>query len=365
MRLRVDINFGQKVEISEMSTNAQENNVANAPTHETGGYRGFQLSEKVNEPVTPLNGAYQFFAKAGYAGWMSQQLSDSDGNFSSPIRWEIIFSAKVSSLNVTFDTTLNEYASELELYVGDAEEAISIQNNHPTLILTFPATTKVSLEIKKWNKAHKTAKITKFSGSGVLSFMGSAVESVECSEQAWNSSFQVSAGVMQQYADITFRDHAGVLASLSDAGQLTSFMPLDVYVEHKKEWKFLGTYISDIWSVDRVEDRVSVSCNDYTRNIPNYTVDVIGANMSVKQFLDLLGTQMPEIEIVAKPNTEIKNVMTGETISLETYLENCICGDVYFQGEDADVVLEDLCDRWLLRAYWQADLKKYVVMEAW
>lgn len=365
MRLRVDIDFEQAVEDVEATTNAESNNVSNSPTYEADGYKGFQLSASVSTPVTPLDGTRKFFPESGYSGWMSKQISDANGNFATPIQWTINFSEVSKFLIVTFDRSLGEYASELEIRSIDTGEVQYVTNDDYRLMLSFEETLSVLLIIKKWNKAYKTAKIVDFDVGGLLSFEGSAIESVECSEQAWNSSFKIATGVMQQYADIVFRDTGGLLQGLSDVGLLTKFMPLSIYVQRRGEWKFLGTYISDVWSVDRVEDRVSVSCNDYTRNIPNYTVDVIGTDISVKRFLEILEDQMPEIEMVAKPDEEIRDVLNGEVITMENYLESCICKDVYFQSVDADTVLTELCDRWLLRIYWQADLQKYVVMEAW
>lgn len=359
MRLRVDIDFEQNTTGTIATTTAQVNNVSRGLHKGSHGYEGFQLSASVDKPTTPLTGQFKFFdEEEGYPGWMSKQLSDERGFFASPIKWQVTFTGRAKFLYIRFDEELNEYATEIEI-TGNGVTNI-IQNNSVACAVALNEVSECTVSILRWNKPYKSAKITMFEASNIITFQGSHIESLECSEQAWNGSFTLSTGFIQQFADITFRDHQGLLHTLADSGGLVKFLSVRIYVRYKDAWHFLGQYFSDTWSVDQTSDKVKATCNDLSRNFANKTADVIGENLSVMELLDQLN-----VGIVPKPDSYVTNPFTGEELSISEFLSSCISKDAYFQAVSIDQIVAQICDRWLLKIYWHPQLEKFVVMEAW
>ena len=360
MRLKAVIELQQaELDISSIETEAVAANVSNLPTSDSDGFKGFQLSENDDEVVSTLDGTYKFYSNEGYPGWLSDAISNVEGYFTPTIRWLVTFESPVDHFYIRFDSEAEEYASEVRV------NGQTYYNDSTLLPVTLPKTASATIEIVRWNKPYKSAKIVSIDDDQTLVFEGSEIEDVQCSEQAWASSFKLSTGFIQQYADITFRDVRKRLMALADSGKLTDFMPIDLFIQEDSVWIDLGTYISDSWDVDRTTSKVSVSCNDYTRIFDNVIVDIIAENISVADQLTMLSAQIPEVEIIPKPDSYVVNPKTGATISMQEYLASCIDKDVYFQQVSATEYVSQLCDRWMLLLYWHPTLKKYVVMEAW
>ena len=367
MRIKATINSQQTGDISSIDQTVGTSNVGalSEPT-KPGGYKGFQLSSSVDKPTSSLNGTYKLFsAGKGYPGWLSKTLSDAEGFFDPSPSLTVYFNEPTNHLHLVFDRELNEYASMIVLTPIGATSTSVVYNISSEVVLQFEPTTALSITLVQWNKPYKSAKITFVDDDRLLEFVGGAIESLECSEQAWGASFGLTTGIIQQYADLKIRDSQKILRRLSDMGALMRFMPINFYVEHDGDWQHLGEYVSDKWSIDGTNNLVSVSCNDYTRNFERYFVDVKGTNLTVKRIFELIHEQVPEIEIIPKPETYIRDPFTGEQVSMDTYLESCVCGDVYFQAVRVDEVIDQVCDRWMLKVYWEPTLKKYVAMEAW
>lgn len=376
MRLKVEMQVGKAVQYSILDL-PYPANVSNKPSRVADGFKGFQLSADKQWPVSVLNNSYRLFnPEEGYLGYLSKiqwreayqefAIYTSEGYVEIEPEFTITFHEKVSYIFLTFDRITGEYATEIVIKNGDTGLQDSVYPVGATYAHYFEEpTSSVTIRFKRWSRDNGTIRFTYVGTNPTLTFRGSEVENVECSEQAWNSTFNLSTGFIQQYADITFRDFTGVLQNLSDNGLLSRFMLLSISIDYKDVQYALGTYISDTWSVDKTESRVTVSCNDYTRNFEKYTVDVIAENASVRQLFELLSSQIPEVSIVPKTDSEVTDPLNGEVVSIPAFLDSCISKDVYFQGVTADEVVNQLSDRWMLRLYWQPQLGKYVIMEAW
>lgn len=350
-------------------------NVSNQQLVSSDGYNGFQLSLDNRWPVSRLDGSQKFFnSEQGYPGYLLRvqwravygefaTVSDTGTEFLQTFpKFEWVDYSLTRVLFIVFDQAANQYATKMR--IKTSSETVVVRNDRVIYVHVFDqAVDSVEVEFLEWSTDNGTVRLT-YVGSQ-LTFKGSEIESVECSEQAWSSSFKVSTGFMQQYADIVFRDHKKLLQTLSDNNMLSKFMPIDLQIENEGVWEDLGAYISDTWSVDKTENKVTVSCNDYTRNFENYIIDLIAENATVAQLFRMISSQIPEVDIVPKADSLVKDPLTGEEVSMSDYLNKCVARDVYFQGVEASRVIEELCDRWMLRLYWHPKLRKYVIMEAW
>ena len=360
MRLKVEVKLEEQGVVTAWTETASTASNVSGEFRGARGYKGFQLSPSKEEPLTPLGRGYTFFGESGYPGWLGTVA----GSLDAP-QFEVTFDKATDLIRITFDAVLGEYATSVTFrYLTILRTVVTCTG--PTCVVKLQRkATKATIIPQGWSNPNSAMKVTSIEGLSSITFQGTAVESVECSEQAWGGAFKIDTGVLQQYADISLRDYDGTLASLSDLGELSSALPITLSVEYKKEWFNLGTYVSDTWSVDKVENRVKVACSDYTRNFSKNVLDVVGEDISVKDLFAVISAQIPEVDIIPKPDGEVVDIVSGDSLSTENYLASCVCRDIYFQAVDAETIISELCDRWLLRLYWQADIQKYVIMEAW
>lgn len=101
-------------------------------------------------------------------GWWSHLLSDENGSFSVPVTIEIDLSKEHTSTNfqVLFDTLNNEYASELDIVVYDADGNIKLNETISNASSTFiyqnnllANCRKVQIVIKKWSRPIRRARV--------------------------------------------------------------------------------------------------------------------------------------------------------------------------------------------------------------
>lgn len=382
MRLRVRMQVGKPQNIYKFEPygdlELETTNVSNDEFQTSRGLKGFQLSADAEYPAAVLDGSYKLFdAEKGYPGflyraqWLEKEqcfkvVSEKSSGLTKILYFKILYLKPVSHLFLIFDKAAGQYATRIEVVDALQGFIYSVENGSYVAVFSFTEpVTDLRLLVRGWNVDGGTIRFTYVGVSPELILEGGEIEDVECSEQAWSSSFKVSTGFMQQYADIVFRDHKKLLQSLSDGNLLSKFMPIDLSIEDEGVWEDLGAYISDTWSVDKTENKVTVSCNDYTRNFENYIIDLIAEYTTVAQLFSMISSQIPEVDIVPKAGSLVKDPLTGEEVSMSDYLNKCVARDVYFQGVEASRVIEELCDRWMLRLYWHPQLRKYVVMEAW
>ena len=85
MRVAIEIDFAQKSSnnsIESVTVTPAGNNVSTsiADTNVAPeGFKGFQLAGVAGEWPSLANGQYHYFPDSGYAGYMSQVLSEADG----------------------------------------------------------------------------------------------------------------------------------------------------------------------------------------------------------------------------------------------------------------------------------------------
>lgn len=372
MRASIEIDFAKKssdnlIESVQVGTagNNVSTSIADASTTPEG-FKGFQLAGVAGEWPSLANGQYRYFPDSGYAGYMSQVLSEADGTVGVTII--VTPATEISFLVITFDKACNEYATELTVAGFPNADDIQISNNSYVCPIKLPeaTTSTFTIRITKWNKPFKSVKVTSISTGYTGIFKGSEIGSFECSEQVWDSQFKLATGVMQQYADITFRDVHGILRGLAETDALQEMLQVRIYsIDTDGTKTLLGVYISDTWSCSGVDDRVTLSCNDLTRNFENIVTDVVGKQLTVAEVLNLLNSVLPNFQIVPKEDTYVTDPTTGTQMSMTEYLSACVCEDVYFQSVALSSILSEICDRWMLRLYWQPEKQQYVVMEAW
>ena len=369
MRLRVHFQvFDETMDYGEITTASESSNVSQTPQKmseatRASGYKGFQLSSTVDKPTSPLGKGYKFYEE--YPGWISRVLSRASGEFPSTSipTLDLEFSSESAQkprILIWFDVVTGEHAVKLLLRLKTSETedswvSLSFYNDKPVCYIPIDVSYPfyaVQLQILKWSKPYSSAKVTLLDTESYFTIQGSSLGNVECSEQAWSSSFNLSTGIIQQYADVSFRDKNGLFATLSDGGALIPQRVMEIEVLYNSNWKVLGDYRTDKWSIDGVENSVKVSCVDPSSLFSRQTVTLKGTQMSVYDALMALEIKPKAASVV------------GDA-SLEDFLKTCICEDVYFQNEPKDKVIEQLCSRWMLKVFWQPQAHRFEAMEAW
>ena len=350
MRVAIEIDLIKGTSsVTQSTTTAAGANVSNQPNQDSAGFKGYHVAAVEGQWPSTNDGSYKAYPDSGYPGWISQSLSAADGSINGT--WTLAFSAATEVLVVSFDRVCGEWATQAVVTVNGQTQQLT--NSSWKMFVRLNGATSCTIQFTKWNKAYKNVKITSFDTETTEVFEGSAVVSATYSEQVWNSQFEISTGFMEQYADIDFRDIHGVLHAAADSDLLMDNAQVRIYtIDEDGTKRHAGTYISNTWSVSGEDDTVQLACNDESRNFEKYTLDVIGQNMTVTQILNAVFAAVPNVDF-AIPS------------SVASHLNSCVCADVYFQAVDAQTILDEVCDRWMLRLYWDAQDVTFKVMEAW
>lgn len=372
MRVSIEIDFlatETSGSIANINAKSAGNNVSRSIKQQTKpaeSFDGFQFAGTRGEWPTPADGTHHYFPDDGYVGYMSKSLSAADG--ATDVSIDVTPAGSINLFAITFDKICNEYAKQLQITGLPNSGSMIVNNDSYACFIKLPQAVSSTFTVKilKWNKPFKSVKVTNISTSFTGTFTDREVESFDCSEQVWDSQFRLSTGIMQQYADITFRDVYGVLHGLADVDALQEMLQVRIYTIDEQGVKtFLGAYITNTWSCSGVDDQVTLSCNDLTRNFKSMVTDVIGEKLTVLQIFEKLNSVLPEVQIMPRSNTKIKDPTTGQLVEMSEYLASCVCEDVYFQSVAVSDILSEVCDRWMLRLYWQPEKQQYAVMEAW
>lgn len=349
MRLVVEIDLVKGASsVTQKSTTSAGAQVSNEPVGTGVGFRGYHVAGVAGQWPSINDGTYKAYGSGGYPGWISKSLSAADGSID--ITWSLVFDAPTDVLVVSFDRVCQEWATQAVVTVG--RQTQQLVNSSWKMFIQLNGATECSIQFTKWNKAFKNVKITQFSTETTETFSGPTITSASYSEQVWNAQFEISTGFVEQYADIEFRDVYNVLHAAADSNLLMDNARVRIYTIDENGTKQLaGTYLSDTWSVSGDSDEVSLACNDDSRSFDKYVLDVVQQNKSVAEILNSIFAAIPGVTFTIPAD-------------LATYLNSCICADIYFRDTSAQEILDELCDRWMLRLYWDAREETFVVTEA-
>lgn len=369
MRLQVSIDFGKNnqtslsfdsvEQITEFINVSHLDDLFNLPTSNEGK-KGFQLSDSVDSPLTPLDGSYTFFDdEKGYSGIVTKGISNSTLG---PYKYgmpsgsdRIYFRIKnqiPETFFIVFDTQSNEYAPAFSIHSVEANTYTLITNNtSPVVILPTSLLEGASvndtfyLMIWSWSKPQTSAKVSRIATYPRFDFTSRDIIKMTCSENLFDSAMQIRPGVCEQYASIDIYDRYGVLHSMFIREELTKTNQVNIYAIDDSEQKsyLLGTYNVTAGEAEHDSNIVSFDCKDVTYLFESIQIDALYVHKrSCHALLNRLfdAVNMPWRYIDAQTETMCKNIQTPNSWSMT---------------DQASKILEKICTLGMLRIYWYID----------
>lgn len=168
-------------------------------------------------------------------------------------------------------------------------------------------------------------------------------KSVKFSNQLMDMSFDINPTVIEQYAEIKFKDKDGTIVQLLQEGILDK--DLKVYVYINDVWTY--TYLTSTWEVQAQDTTVTLHCNDPVKKLENKQTQLI--NVSTRTLAQLFSIVFNWTGYnYAYENQDIETIATHLTLDM-----------VYIPYQDVLTCLNKLCVVGFLRIYWKKD--KFII----
>ena len=318
------------------------------------GFKGFVFAEWPSRWPALADGSYRYFGEEGYKGYMSRSLSSSSGTpedgYSIDIRFYCTFSgSRPQYLTIQFDRVCDEYAKQLTVENLTKVKMVMVTNNTYRALITLSALEiddgdLLAIKIQRWNKANKNAKVTKMEFSIFGQYDESCVDQYSCSHNLLEQNFKITPGILEQFADITFRDRNKELLRLSNAEMLNKNLQVAIKVIEGEDTYVQGVYLSHAWKVDGTSDKVILNCSDISSKFSNIQVPLIDlANRTLKELFTLMFSYVPQINYqYIDPSTE-------------AYCEACSTPNSWMYAGTLEEGLLKCLSFGLLRLFWHID----------
>lgn len=96
-------------------------------------------------------------------------------------------------------------------------------------------------------------------------------KSVKFSDQISDTSFDITPTVIEQYADIVFKDKTGDITEKVISGVFNKYLKVFVYINNV--WKY--TYITSTWDIQVKDKTVTLHCNDPVKLLENKQTQLV------------------------------------------------------------------------------------------
>lgn len=317
------------------------------------GFKGFQLSEKRNSPVSTLLGDYVAYPATGYQGIITQELSDANGGCNITISFSLSGAAP-ENLYIQFDAAAKEYAVNLTLTNNVNSKTITITNNTDTLLILNLATLKLpdvcnnlalTLNITKWSRANASIKITRLSTYWLAVYTGNSLKSFSCSENLFDSQMQLQPGICEQYADIVVYDRDNVLHDFALTEKLTADYPVNICASDDEGTEYdLGSYIVSDFNISATSSQVTIACRDRAYLFEKIDIARVAiADRTLEDFINILFAQAKNMPY---------RYQDSETLGR---CQNIKVPNSWYLASDLYTMLTKVCALGMLRIYWYID----------
>lgn len=169
------------------------------------------------------------------------------------------------------------------------------------------------------------------------------IKSIKFSNQLMDTSFNINPCVIEQYAQVTFKDKNNYIFNLIKTGQLLADMKVFVYFDGVLKY----TYWTSTWDIQLESTTIILNCNDPVKKLENIQTQLV--NVSSRTLYNLFN-----IGFSLTPYSWI--YADGD---VGTLLYSTVVADSYISYQDLLSYLNKLCLVGFLRVYWHKD--KFVV----
>ena len=361
MRPQVEIKFVPNAEVqlywgdATLPEQANISNISSVLVNTYRGYKGFQLSQTSDSPVTPLDGTYKLYTSNGYKGFISRKLSDDNGIANVAISFYI--NGQVPEhLYVTFDAVNKEYAKHLRVYSSDNSTGYHYNNTSANVVVMLPLkeivngtmaqNVLITIVVILWSRKNSSVKITSISPFYSSIFAGDTLISFECSENSYDTSMSLRPGICEQYADVKVYDATNALHNLALHNVLDYDCQVTIRIQNDKseEYTDIGTYVVNEWEIDANSSEVTILCHDKSYLFEKIDIQRTTVNTrTLNDFIHILFEQA--------------RGMSWKYADEDTR-ERCLGIEIvnsWYRESDLRTMLDKICAVGLLRIYWYLD----------
>lgn len=277
---RIEIEYAPRsdADITEITVQNEETscNVSNPEeikvTSYFKGYKGFHLSDDVGI-TSVLDGTNKYYDDMGYPGYCSRALSDENGNIDVTLWLYINYTGTTTlkDLTIQFDKVAEVFACDLEIGARSTSNVVNVVNNTSYKCyvniesLQLLHNDVLIIKFTKLNKPNENLRITKIMFTFTGSYNDNIIKNFKCSEQLMDTIFNINPTVIEQYAEITFKDKYKEFKRLAKEELLSDNSEVDIYLGDE----LIGTYLTESWDLQGSNTSVSLNCNDPSKAFDN------------------------------------------------------------------------------------------------
>lgn len=310
----------------------------------------FQISQLRENPVAILNGKYTILPDGGFPGFISQALSDEDGNFTEENAPYITLKT-ISDTAAIFVTFTEGYPVKYTLTANGITRTYD-NNTSKVISITDKANTQVKLTVYKWHAdstevKSSSVKIISISAQFNMTYTETNLISIVNSETLFDSQMNIEPGICEQYADVRIYDRDGQLHQLAHAGKLDEDYIVTIYAIDT-ETHIIGTYRVKDWDIPATSSVIGVICNDMTHTFKN--INVPSVPVLTRTVDDMLSMAF-----------DLLNGVDWQYIDSDTqnYCQHIETPDCWFYSSNLLTLLNKICTLGFLRIFWYID--KFIV----
>lgn len=229
------------------------------------GYKGFHLAEELGKYPSTCNGEYLYYPDEGYKGYCSSKLSDTDCYIG--IDFNLQLSNCPETIAIYFDSISNTYARTVQVLNSENSNSIIVNNRSSVCLIDITALnikksdTIIYIKFQYLNRPNTNLKITKMAFEYIRTYTDDIIKDFKCSEQLLDTTFRINPGVLQQYAEISFKDKYGEFKDLAKRELLNDNLFVKIYINDT----LVGTYMTESWDIKANNTNVSLNCTDPCR----------------------------------------------------------------------------------------------------
>lgn len=174
-------------------------------------------------------------------------------------------------------------------------------------------------------------------------FSDDYIKNVKFSNQLMDTSFDITPTVIEQYAQITFKDKNKTILNLVVAGTLTKDLKVFIYINNA----LYNTYLTSTWDIQAQSSTITLNCNDETKKLENMQTQLVSVQSQTLKSL------------IQQGFTWAGYAWQSETQDIDTLLSSIVIQDSYTTYQDLLTYFKKLCLVGFLRIFWNKD--KFII----
>jgi hypothetical protein len=274
-----------------------------------------------------------------YNGFASEQCSDENGDFDTPVTFTIS-GTEIESLRIKFAASLGQYATELKV---DGNTYI---NDSLTFITAGLTGNSHTVEIIKWSAPNFNARIDSIGMGVVTEYDEKQVMELVAGNYSTANESEPAYGLISQYGNLTIKDIESEIKGIAQQQLLSPNSPIKITFKDEQQ----GNFLSDEWKYSINEVSVEFKDSLLAWQEINYSGRVLTFTESA---WTSLRTLLNEISTAY-------NVAFIYGADVNAHMKSIRIPYAYFENGNLWDVLDKICKAGQLRL-WQDKAGRYVI----